>query len=113
MRVAGGAPQTLGQFGAEALPLLRVEAGLCASAGTVGVVEEFGDASLAEPADPSSEGAAGGAHDLGGKFLTFHGQANGLESLALPKSALGLEIACKEVYRHLGKLGARLKMRVP
>ena len=29
------------------------------------------------------------------------------------QETLGLEITCKEVYRHLGKLGARLKMRVP
>lgn len=83
-------PLAPGQFGPETLPLLRVEAGRFSALGPIGVAEKFLDASVAEPADPLAEGAGGGAHDLGDpavSLLAFHGQANGLESLALPGDA--------------------------
>ena len=123
LRVAGGAPLALGQFGAEALPLLGAEAGRFASAGTVGVAEEFGEASLAEPADPFAEGAGAAAHDLGDpavSLLAFQGQANGLESLGLPRSALysllfkNLRGLVVDIDRSAGSWhGAGMRLSVP
>ena len=88
LRVACRAPPARLQFGPEALPLLGSKAGRLAALGSIGVTKEFLDASLPEPANPLAKCAAGGAHDLRDpavSLLAFQGQANGLESLALPR----------------------------